>query len=96
MRASTLRPSGVSTIPGPMPCESSWNRVWLKKASNESAGSWSGASTRSAIGLPATSYFAWMTFFSITFFEPFAWRTRSSLGRLNAAVWTPARVSPAV
>ena len=36
---------------------------------------------------------SWL-FFSITRFEPFSVITRSSLGRLNAAVWTPRLASP--
>jgi hypothetical protein len=47
------------------------------------------------MGTRMPSYLARMTFFSSTFLEPLASRTRSSLGRLKAMVWTPARASPA-
>ena len=40
------------------------------------------------------SYFAPRTFDRMTFFAPFASRTRSSLGRLKAIVWTPGTLSP--
>ena len=48
------------------------------------------------MGIRTLLNLASVTFFSITFLEPFLVRTRSSLGRLKAAVCTPARVSPAV
>ena len=48
-----------------------------------------------AIGTSTFSNFASCTFFSITRFEPFSLITRSSFGRLNAAVCTPRLPSPA-
>jgi len=48
------------------------------------------------MGTRMASYLARIMFFSSTFFDPLASRTRSSLGRLKARVWTPARASPAV
>ena len=83
-------------IPGPRPCDSSWKSVWLKYASKEMFGTSAGTRVLSAIGRPLCRNLASITFFRRTFFEPFASRTLSSLGRLNAEVWTPRRASPAV
>ena len=49
-----------------------------------------------AIGTSTCWNFASCTFFSITRFVPFSLTTRSSFGRLNAAVCTPRLASPAV
>ena len=46
------------------------------------------------MGIRILSYFAFIVLRSRTFFEPLASRTRSSLGRLKAAVCTPAWASP--
>ena len=48
------------------------------------------------IGLSTWRNFASWTFFSITRLEPWSRITRSSFGRLNAAVCTPLLASPAV
>src|SRR3990172_9868317 len=47
------------------------------------------------MGIQHFSNLARAMFFNITFFDPFASRTRSSLGKLNAVVWIPDLVSPA-
>ena len=49
-----------------------------------------------AMGSSTLSNFASCTFFSITRLVPFSFTTRSSLGRLKAAVCTPRLASPAV
>ena len=46
-------------------------------------------------GSSVLANFASCTFFNITRFEPFSFVTRSSLGKLKAAVWTPWLASPA-
>ena len=54
------------------------------------------ASATAEIGTSTFWNFASCTFFSITRFEPFSVMTRSSFGRLNAAVCTPRLPSPPV
>ena len=67
----------------------------VKNASNDSA-FWSpGASTTFEIGTSVLANFASWTFFSITRLAPFSRITRSSFGRLKAAVCTPRLPSPA-
>ena len=46
------------------------------------------------MGISVFSNLAFWIFFSITRFEPFSLTTFLSLGRLNAAVWTPLLPSP--
>jgi hypothetical protein len=48
-----------------------------------------------AIGCRMLLNFACMEFLSSTFLAPFSFRTRSSLGRLKAIVWTDFLASPA-
>ena len=55
----------------------------------------SGDRTTFAIGTSVLANFASCTFLSMTRFEPFSRVTRSSLGKLKAAVWTPWLASPA-
>ena len=53
------------------------------------------ASATFEIGTSTLSNFACWLFFSMIRLLPFSRITRSSLGRLNAAVWTPRLPSPA-
>ena len=66
----------------------------VKKASNDSAPWSAGGRTIFEIGSSVLANFASCTFFSITRLVPFSRTTRSSFGRLNAAVCTPRLPSP--
>ena len=67
----------------------------MKNASNETL-LWSSAGKATLeMGTSTFSNLASWMFFSITRFEPFSLMTRSSLGRLKAAVCTPRLPSPA-
>ena len=68
----------------------------MKKASNDTRFWSAGGSATLAIGSSTVRNFASCTFFSITRLLPFSRITRSSLGRLKAAVCTPRLPSPAV
>ena len=68
----------------------------MKNASNETSVRSVDGNASAAIGVSTRWNFASWTFFSMTRFEPWSRMTRSSLGRLNAAVWTPLLASPAV
>ena len=98
MSLSIVRTASVfpNTCCGPRPCISSCIRMCVKNASNETFDRSAAASATPEIGVSTLSNFACCTFFSITRFEPFSRTTRSSFGRLNAAVWTPRLASPAV
>ena len=80
---------------GPRPCISSCIRMCVKNASNCTRGRSAAASAREAIGCSTRRNFASCVFFSIVRLVPFSSTTRSSLGRLNAAVCTPRLPSPA-
>ena len=69
--------------------------MWVKNASNETF-RWSAADNATLlIGTRTWLNFASCMFFSMTRLVPFSFTTRSSFGRLNAAVWTPRFPSPA-
>ena len=68
--------------------------MWVKNASKAMPfRSSMGRATRET-GTSTFSNFASCVFLSITRLEPFSWTTRSSLGRLKAAVCTPRLPSP--
>ena len=94
-RTVVRRPSTVM-VPGPSPCISSCIRIWVKNASNETSACSAGRSVTCEMGVRTRWNLASWTFFSMTRLEPFSRTTRSSLGRLKAAVWTPRLASPAV
>ena len=68
----------------------------MKNASKETFERSLAGSATAAMGGSTFANLASCTFFSITRFEPFSLMTRSSFGRLNAAVWTPRLPSPAL
>ncbi len=90
----TARPLAF-TCCGPRPCISSCIRMCVKNASKRTARRSRAPSATWAIGMRTLSNLACWTFFSITRFELFSRITRSSFGRLKAAVWTPTLPSPA-
>ncbi len=69
--------------------------MWLKNASKDIFFASVLPIVSFAMGTRISLNFASLTFLSITFFDPFASRTFSSLGRLNASVCMPALASPA-
>ena len=68
----------------------------MKNASKVTSRCSAGRRVTWAMGVSTRRNLASCTFFSMTRFEPFSRTTRSSLGRLNAAVCTPLFASPAV
>ena len=81
---------------GPRPCISSCIRMWVKKASKETSLRSAAGRATPAMGTSTFSNLASWTFLSITRLLPFSFTTRSSLGRLKAAVCTPRLASPEV
>ena len=70
--------------------------MWVKNASKDTSFRSAAGRATAAIGIRTFANFASWTFFSMTRLEPFSFTTRSSLGRLKAAVCTPRLASPAV
>ena len=87
-------PAADLDVAGPRPCMSSCIRMWVKKASKSTFGWSAGASATFEMGTSTFSNFACCAFFSITRLVPFSATTRSSFGRLKAAVCTPLLPSP--
>ena len=67
----------------------------MKNASKETSARSAADSATVEMGVNTVSNLASCTFFSITRLAPFSRTTRSSFGRLNAAVCTPRFASPA-